>query len=292
MAIMRFNYRSEAIGHYVDITVTYPTDNLCYYDMSKERRHHQFPGAPAKPMYKPGMKFQTIYLIHGGGDDDSLTYRYLNSEFYAQQNCVMLVTPNITNSFGVDWPDGTKYATFLTEELPLLIQTLFASSSAREDNFIMGYAMGGNVALGTAIRRPDLYAACVDISGGIGLTVNTDTIVSELEGGHAFQQYNAAFGPVEQIPGSQNDMYAVGKAHLASGEPQPKFWILSGEKEFVRDRIKADADTMKEMGYDVTYLEHEGQDHNFPYWDFSVKLAMDELLPLKRTPIYPEKEEN
>lgn len=44
--------------------------------------------------------------------------------YYAQENNVMLVTPNITNSFGI-----------------------------REDNFIVGYAMGGNVALGTAIMH-------------------------------------------------------------------------------------------------------------------------------------------
>ncbi len=290
MAIMRFNYRSQALEGYVDITVTYPTDGLSYYDMSRARRHHDAPGAPARPMYERGMKFQTIYLIHGGGDDDSLTYRYLNSEFYAQQNRVMLVTPRIVNSFGIDTRFHVNYGTFLTEELPLVIQTLFASSPRREDNFIMGYAMGGNVALGTAIRRPDLYAGCVDISGGIGLTVNTETLKRELAEVE-FPLYAASFPPPEEVDGSPYDMYAAGMAHLASGAPQPKFWILSGEKEFVRDRIKADAETMRKMGYDAEYLEFEGRDHDFPFWDFAVKLAMDELLPLKRTPIYPEKEE-
>ena len=64
MGIMRFNYRSQAVGGYVDITVVYPTDFISYYDMTKERRHHNAPGQKPLPKYVPGMKFQTVYLIH------------------------------------------------------------------------------------------------------------------------------------------------------------------------------------------------------------------------------------
>jgi putative tributyrin esterase len=164
MGTLRFNYRSQALGRYTDITVIYPTDNLSYYDETTPKEfHHSMPGQKPRTQYKPGMKFQTVYLIHGGGDDDSLTYRYTNAELFAQRNNVMLVTPNIANSFGIDTKYGVPYSTYLTEELPAVIQALFASSPRREDNFIMGYAMGGNVALGTALMRPDLYHACVDI---------------------------------------------------------------------------------------------------------------------------------
>ena len=103
MGLLRFNYRSQAIGHYVDITVAYPTDNYSYFDESQPREHHHtVPGSGKKLPYVPGMKFQTVYLVHGGGDDDSLTYRYTNAELFAQRNHVMLVTPDISNSFGMD----------------------------------------------------------------------------------------------------------------------------------------------------------------------------------------------
>ncbi len=289
MAIMRFNYRSQAVGGYMDITVVYPTDQLSYYDMSQGPRHHIRTAAAPRPLYKPGMKFQTIYLLHGGGDDDSLTYRYTNAERYANENNVMLVTPNIMNSFGINTGYGVDYFTFLTEELPLVIQSLFASSPRREDNFVLGYAMGGNVALGAAVRRPDLYAACVDVSGGIGMTLNTATLKKELVE-VPFKIYHTSFCPPEELEGSQYDIYTQGKASLAAGQPQPKFWILSGEKEFVRERIKADAATMKDMGYDVEYREFPGYDHNFDMWDMACRLAMNELLPLKRRPLYPDED--
>ena len=36
MSMMRFNYRSQMLGHYVDVSIVYPTDNYSYYDIRKE----------------------------------------------------------------------------------------------------------------------------------------------------------------------------------------------------------------------------------------------------------------
>jgi hypothetical protein len=44
MGIMRFNFRSQAVGGYVNVSVVYPTDFISYYDMAKESRHHIMPG--------------------------------------------------------------------------------------------------------------------------------------------------------------------------------------------------------------------------------------------------------
>lgn len=291
MSLMRFNYRSQALGHYVDISVVFPTDEYSYYDTSTPRKHHHdMPSARGKqkPIYEPGMKFQTVYLIHGGGDDDSLTYRYTNAELYAQRNRVMLVTPNIANSFGVDTEYGVPYQTFLTEELPRVIQTLFASSPAREDNFIMGYAMGGNVALGTALMRPDLFHTCVDISGGIGMTLDTALLKEELKGDHFrnfFYLFNAAFGEADQIDQSRFDVYSSAKQHRDQGDELCKFHIACGSKEFIRQRVEGDVRILKELGYDVNYICAEGYDHDFRMWDEYIKIGLDELLPLKREAI-------
>lgn len=293
MAIMRFNYRSQAVGHYMDITVVYPTDEFSYFDPKAKSGSiaHQvnLPGEESRSVYEPGMKFQTIYLIHGGGDDDTLTYRYTNAERYAQKNRVMLVTPGIPNSFGVDTEYGIGYSTFLTEELPVLIQSLFASSPEREDNFIMGYAMGGNIALGTALIRPDKYAACVDISGGIGMTLDTELLKQELDGDHFrnhFYLFNSSFGDSSKIDGSRFDLYQIAKKHKENGEELPKFHIACGSKEFIRKRVEGDVRLLGELGYDVDYILAEGYDHNWEMWDTYIRKAMDEILPLKRKAIY------
>ena len=292
MGIFRFNYRSEILGRYTDITVVLPTDSYrCPPSSRTENRTNRTPEAHNTPRYQPGMKFQTVYLIHGGGDDDTLTYRYSNVEEAAQRNHVMLVTPNISNSFGYDAKYAIPYMSFITEELPTVIQSLFASSPAREDNFIMGYAMGGNVALGCAINRPDRYAACLDISGGIGMTMRTDTLMQELRGDHfrnLFPLYNTTFGSAEEIPGSPADLPFQIKYHRDAGDPECKFILVCGSEEFIRRRVEDDAAAMQAMDMDVTYLCAEEYDHDFKLWDRYLQLGLDWLLPLKRRAIYPK----
>lgn len=292
MGLIRFNYRSQAIGHYVDITVAYPTDEYSYYDQSVPRQHHHtVPGSSQKSAYVPGMKFQTVYLLHGGGDDDSLTYRYTNAELFAQRNHVMLVTPDISNSFGLDTEYGVCYHTFLTEELPIVMQTLFASSPRRKDNFIVGYAMGGNAALGAALLHPQKYAACVDISGGIGMTLDTAKLQEEMVSQHFlenFKLYTTTFPKPEAIPGSQWDIYSAARRYKEEGEPLCELSLVCGSKEFIRWRMEKDVEILKELGYNVNYVCKEGYDHDFRMWNDSIALALDELLPLKRRAILPE----
>lgn len=239
------------------------------------------------------MKFQTVYLMHGGGDDDTLTYRYSNIEEAAQRNHVMLVTPNIANSLGLDTAYGVPYLSFVTEELPTVIQALFASSPKREDNFIMGYAMGGNVALGAAVNRPDRYLECVDISGGIGMSFCPHTLQSELEGSvfrEMFPLYNHSFGPGESIPGSRYDLRAELLRHRAAGDLECRFHLICGSDEFIRTRMEGDVAALRELGADMDYLCAEGYDHDFRLWNYAMQLALDRLLPLKRRPIYPDEE--
>ena len=203
----------------------------------------------------------------------------------------MLVTPNIANSLGLDTAYGVPYLSFLTEEPPEVIQSLFASSPRREDNFIMGYAMGGNVALGAAVNRPDRYNMCVDISGGIGMTFRADTLQQELAGEHfksVFPLYCTSFGPAETIPGSTHDLSAQVLRHRAAGDPECRFLLVCGSKEFIRQRVEGDVARMRELGVDVTYLCAEGYDHDFKLWDKYMQLSLDRFLPLKRRPIYPD----
>lgn len=292
MGKLRFNYRSEVLGKYVDISLVFPTDSFCCPETpALENRAHKLQSREGKGLYRPGMKFQTVYLIHGGGDDDTLTYRYTNVEEVAQRNRVMLVTPNIANSLGADTCYGVPYMTFLTEELPTVIQVLFASSSRREDNFIMGYAMGGNVALAAAITRPDRYFACMDISGGIGMTLDTQTLKEELSGDHFrnfFPLYNATFGKPEDLEGSSFDLAAVARRHLEAKAPSVRFVLACGSEEFIRSRVEKDVARMQELGLDIQYFCAEGYDHDFRMWDRYIQLGLDRLLPLKREAIYPE----
>ncbi len=281
MSLMRFNVHSELLQRYVDISVVLPTDELSFLPSPPQ------PMMPAhlqrqQRLFSPGDKFRTVYLLHGGGDDDSLTYRYTNAEYFAQQNDLMLVTPGIPNSFGADTEYGVAHQAFLGEELPRMIRALFPSSPRREDTVIMGYAMGGNAALAAAIRYPENYALCVDISGGIGYTLNTETLRRELDGDHfrrVFPLYNSSFGDGASLPGSRHDLHALLTRRLAQGAELPEFRFACGSREFIRGRMEDDAAVLRSLGLRVRCDCVEGFDHDFVFWNYYLEKAMRELFP-------------
>ena len=52
--------------------------------------------------------------------------------------------------------------------------------------------------------------------------------------------------------------------------------------------LRKGSDLLKELGYDVNYICAEGYDHDFVMWDEYIRVALDELLPLKRAAVLPE----
>ncbi len=294
MALVHYNFKSQSIERNVSVTIILPTDELSFYDPAESQARGQNPiGQKKRCKYQAGMKFQTVYVLHGGGENHSVTSRYVPLERYAQENRVMLVCPDF-QFFGTDCAGG-KYFTYLTEELPTVIQTIFPSSPEREDNFVMGYAMGANVALGMAILRPDLYSACLDISGGIGMTLDARTLVEEMKSDHFktfMPSYQVAFGDPEAFPGSAYDLYAAAVRNKKEGKPLPRFLLACGSREFIRRRMEGDAEKLRELEYPVEYILAQDYDHDWNMWEKYLCEGLRTLLPLKRDFLYPQQSFN
>lgn len=282
MAVMRYNFLSEALSLCVDVTITYPTGKLTYSD--KQNKKEMMQGQKDKILYKEGMKLQTVYILHGGSDDDTLPFRYTNLERYAEKNCVMTVAAQVKDSFYMDTAYGYKYFTFITEELPTVVRSLFASSSAREDNFVIGFAMGGNGALALAMRRPDLYSAVVDLSGGIGCSIDTEYFFEEMNS-IKLPRLQSTFGDLGKFRGSEYDLGYYAKKNMDEKVDMPKLFMAVGENDFIRDVVRKDRDALRKLGYDFYYEEAPGLGHEWDFWDSYFKKALDEWLPLKRRPI-------
>jgi len=287
MGKLRFNYRSQTLSQNVDITVIIPTGDFSFFEPDSYTLTG-VPTGPKKFVYKPGMKYQVIYMLHGGGDDDSVCYRKTNLERFADENQVMLVTPNLPNTFYADTAYGSDYSHFLTEELPEVINALFPVSTKREDTFIMGFAMGGNGALVTALKRPDLYNMCIDMSGGVPFNTDIEDTKTRIRE-NSWHLFSATFGDPDTLTGSKYDMGARAKQLMDDGVEVPVFKLYAGSEEgSVRDRVEKDAKNLAAMGYDVTYTEVPGYGHDWPLWNMLFEEVLYETIPLKRAPIYPE----
>ncbi|WP_407270050.1 alpha/beta hydrolase-fold protein [Radiobacillus sp. PE A8.2] len=280
MGILRFNFRSEILGMSTNITICYPTGSLT---TGLGFRHPGFSDDWKQP-YELGMKFQTVYLLHGGGEDDTVPYRYTRLEQYAEENMVMLVSPSVNDSFYMNTKYGIKYFDYLTQELPQVVKSLFASAPRRENTFIVGMAMGGSGALGLGLMKPDLYEAVVDLSGGIGVTLDREEYIRSLHW-HFPRVRHTLLGESDFV-GSEHDLRWFAEKNMSDGVDVPKIFIGVGEKDFIRDRVREDYEILKKLGYNLVYEEARNMKHDFDMWDVYLKKALSKWLPLKRKPIY------
>lgn len=279
MGILRFSFRSEILSLNTNVTVCFPTSYLTTHMGFREPLLEENEKTP----YVPGMKFQTVYLLHGGGEDDTVPYRYTRLEQYAERNMVMLVTPSVNDSLYANTKYGFKYFDYVTQELPLVVQSLFASAVGRENNFAVGLAMGGNGALAMGLIRPDLYAGIVDLSGGIGMTLDREAYKESLN--WRFSRVRDTLYGEEDFVGTEHDLLSYAENNMTEGKQVPPFFLGVGSKDFVRDRVYQDYAILKQLGYDVYYEEVKDMGHNYDMWDTYLAKALDSWLPLKRAPI-------
>lgn len=296
MGMMRFGYRSDYLQS-TDVTICFPSGKLTTREPApapaapvqtdpSQKGGAVRPPDPPKYQYKDGMKLQVIWFLHGGGDDDTTMYRMTSLERYAEENCVVLVSPQCGNSYFNNSVTGARWADHFIKELRPMISAILPISDRREDNFIMGFAMGGNAALGLAMMFPEVFDAVVDLSGGIGLTMDREEYIAQLSWMGGKMKYT--FRDEDSFIGSDHDLYYLAERNIKEGRPLPKVYIGVGENDFIQYRVKRDAELFRELGYDTYYEEGKDLAHEWDFWDLYFAKALYEWLPLKRAPIYAE----
>jgi pimeloyl-ACP methyl ester carboxylesterase len=116
------------------------------------------------PEYEPmralkGEPLPTLYLLHGLSDDHTGWMRQTAIARYASRYAVAVVMPAVNRSFYTDMAHGPRYWSFVSEELPDVMETYFPLSKTREGRFAAGLSMGGYGALHGALRSLTIFSA-------------------------------------------------------------------------------------------------------------------------------------
>jgi putative tributyrin esterase len=154
MVHLRCDFFSEALSLSTSMTVLLPQQTATQIGMEGRSTD----GPPP-----------VLYLLHGLSDDDTIWLRRTSIERYAAPLGLAVVMPQVHRSFYSDQAYGGRYWTFLSEELPTLVQSLFRVSARREDTFVAGLSMGGYGALKWALRQPERFAAAASLSGAVDI---------------------------------------------------------------------------------------------------------------------------
>jgi len=283
MAVLKMNFLSKYLGMQTNLTVCIPS--FSFRDLMQGKAD----------TYRPGIKFQTLYLLHGGAGDDSDYVHFTNIVRYADENKFAVVMPCGYNHFYTDDPHGPRYWKYVAQELPEICQTYFPLSAKPEDNFVAGLSMGGAGAMKMGVMEGERFAAVLCMSGA---SIHPDKVLEfgrrrfRPEGSDPdlmpMVSFESMFGDLTRFKGGPHDVYSQARLNVEQGKRLPKFFFTVGDQDFAREGVEEAAAYLKSLGYETFYELVPGYGHEWSFWDLTLKKALESWLPLKREALFPD----
>jgi S-formylglutathione hydrolase FrmB len=179
--------------------------------------------------------------------------------------------PQVHRSCYADEVQGSRFWTFLSEELPSIAASFFRFSQRREDTFVAGLSMGGYGAFKWALRQPERFAAAASLSGALDLAKR------QRLGGERAQAMSRVFGD-ESISGTENDLFWLLDQSTRTAANLPALFLCCGTEDHLFPENLMFRDAAERLGRPLT-VEFGPGEHEWGYWD---RMIQDVLrwLPL------------
>ncbi|MDD3212519.1 MAG: alpha/beta hydrolase family protein [Eubacteriales bacterium] len=247
-----FHFYSQTLNIYTEAYVLLP-------DLAAFEEHNR-------------QELPTLYLLHGICDDYTAWMRCSRIASYAAQYAIAVVMPAGGRSFYTDMAHGAKYETFISDELPRIMEAYFPLSAKREDRYVAGLSMGGYGALRLGLLKPERYAAAASISGPLMMQ-------------EAYQvspwwtpELNDIFGSEEALRSGNANLTLL--ADWLDPKDAPRMYISCGEKDDLFGVNEAFVAKYREK-FGIRYETQPDAAHNWDFWDPQIEKVLA-WLPLKR----------
>jgi putative tributyrin esterase len=266
MAYFESHFFSDALGLSVSAAVLLP---------QKTARQIGMEGAVGE--VTAGPRYHVLYLLHGLSDDHTIWMRRTSIERYAAAKNLAVVMPAVGRSFYQDMASGPRYWSFVSEELPALMQSFFPITSERAQTFAAGLSMGGYGALRLGLALPQNFAAVASLSGALDVArICRDAGRSGSRLTPA--EIEAMFGPELRGAGSDADLWTLSERLVAGRAPRPQLYLACGTEDGLLAENRAFRKHLQALKVEHTYGESRG-DHEWGYWDDQIRRVL-EWLPL------------
>ena len=239
MALFQGTVRSLALGMDTKVNVVLPYD---YYDAQ---------GNPKGEVNK------VLYLLHGLKQNADAWLRYSSAERYANYGGYALVVPEVQRSWYRDLPGEMNYLTYIAEELPRVMHTMFRLPQGREHTYIGGLSMGGYGALKCALAHPEQYAGAMCFSAAF----------YSLEP----QARRVLLGFGEEPLPEEDDVDRLIAAFPQDAE-KPRLYIACGTEDGLFASNERCVATLKDAGFDPAWECWPGG-HDWKFWDAALQKA-------------------
>ncbi|NLY18774.1 MAG: esterase family protein [Clostridiaceae bacterium] len=250
MAFIQCNFESSVLGLQCSMNVIMPQYNR----------------------FSDGRGHSVLYLFHGLSDDHTIWMRRTSIERYVEGMGLAVIMPAADRSFYTDMRYGNKYWTFISEELPAVVKSLFPVSDKREDTFVAGLSMGGYGAMKLALNFPERYAAAASLSGVM------DIVERMKEPDLPDAEY--IYGPEPKLKGTNNDLFYLAEKIASSDGFKPKLYQCVGLEDVFHECNVRFHNFCRKLSLDTTYEEEHGY-HDWYFWDKKIQSVL-KWLPINR----------
>ncbi len=220
----------------------------------------------------PVSRCKVLYLLHGLSDDASAWQRYSSIETIAAVYGLVVVMPSAGRSFYTDQPNGQNYFSYLTEELPRYLESVFGLKPRREDTFIAGNSMGGYGAFKAAFLHPELYSAAASFSGALSLE-----ILRAIPNDPRQAEFALLFGDLEKLSGSEHDPATWLRQAAKDPSALPRLFIACGRQDDLYPLSVQYHSACQSLGLQVEYYEEDGC-HDWFFWDAQIRRFLAAVL--------------
>ncbi|MBQ2676183.1 MAG: esterase family protein [Clostridia bacterium] len=244
MAVLNGSVYSEALGMKTGVSFVVP------YEM-RDRKNTDI---------------KVIYLLHGLSDDYMCWLYQSNVSRYANDRGVMIVMPEVQRSWYTDMKMGGKYFTYISKELPKMVENIFGITHTRDNTFIAGLSMGGYGALKCALKNPEFYKGVAAFSSVADIKSHRFD--------EAFYDLDFCFGEGVDLPDDENLMCLAQNLSEICSCKHPKIYMACGTEDFLlQDNRKFDQ-KLSHLNIAHTY-EEWGGGHTWDFWNTAIQKAMN-----------------
>ncbi len=239
MALIELKFFSQALGMQTEAYIVIPQKSTAG-EIGIDGKNNQ-------------AAYKCLYLLHGLSDDHTIWLRRTSIERYATAYNVCVVMPCGARSFYTDMKYGLQYFSYITEELPRVVNEFLKVSNKREDTYIAGLSMGGYGALKAALKKPEVFCAAAGMSS-----------VADIKDGIFDDVLVPVFGEGVHIPNEEDLFYLAEKT--SKNPLRPRIFMGVGTEDFLYESNVRLKEKFEALAYDFTYRESPGS-HNWAFWD-------------------------
>ncbi|ONM46023.1 esterase [Nocardia donostiensis] len=245
---------------------------------------------------RPDARFPVLYMLDGLRANEQ-TSGWLEdagaADFFADKNVTVVLPVGGQSSFYSDWlkPDNGKnyqWETFLTEELPSLLESQWRATNVRG---MEGLSMGGTAAMFLAARNPDFVRYAASYSGFLTTTTlgMPQAIQFAMRDAGGFDS-TAMWGPPTHPAWKAHDPYLLAdklkdvSLYISSGSgttgtyDQPTSipgvsTNLAGMGLEILSRLTSQnfVTKLRELSIPAQVNYRAAGTHSWPYWDFEMR---------------------